>query len=232
MGTALDDNHGNPSSRTGRHEPAHADPTILGSMTWKDAVLLALSRLAKRRSSRIVTRQKILEEELDQIISDTQTDGRTPGQTLNRTLQDLRDEGMLSFLDNKGTYGLLFLGNPDPVDIASDYDPPPRDPATIHRIRRDTRIVAHLKQQYEYRCQICGHRVELKDGYYCEAHHLRPLGQPHNGPDVPENIIIVCPNHHVQLDYGALKLNLNELLHLEHALGQSFIDYHNNEVCS
>ena len=202
-----------------------------GDMTWKDAVLLALNRLAKRYSSRIVTRQKILEEEIDQIILDTQTQGKTPEQTLSRTLQYLRDEGKLSFLDDRGTYELIFLENLNALDIASDYDYPPRAPTTVHRIRRDTKIVAQLKKRYGYRCQICGHRIELKDGYYCEAHHLRPLGQPHNGPDVSENIIIVCPNHHVQLDYGALIINLNEL-HLKHTIKGSFIDYHNNEICS
>jgi putative restriction endonuclease len=37
--------------------------------------------------------------------------------------------------------------------------------------------------------------------------HIRPLGAPHNGPDVKENIIIcLCPNHHVLFDSGAITL--------------------------
>jgi len=36
---------------------------------------------------------------------------------------------------------------------------------------------------------------------------MEPLGTPHNGPDVYENIVCVCPNHHVLLDYGVIPLD-------------------------
>lgn len=29
-----------------------------------------------------------------------------------------------------------------------------------------------------------------------EGYHIQPLGQPHNGPNVPENVIIFGLNHH------------------------------------
>jgi predicted restriction endonuclease len=61
---------------------------------------------------------------------------------------------------------------------------------------------------HEYRCQICGKRIALPDGgFYAEAHHIRPLGSPHNGPDHVGNILCVCPNHHVALDYLCLRLD-------------------------
>jgi predicted restriction endonuclease len=61
---------------------------------------------------------------------------------------------------------------------------------------------------------------------YAEAHHIKPLGAPHNGPDVRANILCVCPNDHVLLDYGAIKLYGNHLKEV----GQEYIDYHNENI--
>ena len=37
-----------------------------------------------------------------------------------------------------------------------------------------------------------------------QAAHIRPLGRPHDGPDIPENILCLCPNDHVRFDYGVI----------------------------
>ena len=193
-------------------------------------MLKALRRLSRKYLTTVIKRQTIIEEELINIINLTESRGKTPEQTLNRILQDLRDEGKVIFLDNKGTYHLVFLEEPAPIDISVDYVVPPRAPTTIRRIKRDTATIARLKSLYEYQCQICGLRIRLHDRYYCEAHHLRPLGEPHNGPDIEENIIIVCPNHHVQLDYGALSININDLLIYRHEINQKYLNYYNNII--
>ena len=112
------------------------------------------------------------------------------------------------------------------VDI---NDLPPRIRLEISRIVRDTSIARELKRAYDGQCQICGKRLELAPGeFYVEAHHLRPLGQPHNGPDVKENIVCACPNCHVLLDYGALPIGLNTLQLKLHKVERVFIDYHND----
>jgi hypothetical protein len=51
---------------------------------------------------------------------------------------------------------------------------------------------------------MCGTRLEGLAGPYAEAAHIRPLGAPHHGPDTPENILCLCPNHHVLLDHGGV----------------------------
>jgi predicted restriction endonuclease len=56
------------------------------------------------------------------------------------------------------------------------------------------------------------------------------LGNPHNGPDHKTNIINVCPNHHVELDYGAIKLELEKLALSKHRLNNEYIDYHNTHI--
>ena len=79
----------------------------------------------------------------------------------------------------------------------------------------------------KHKCQICGMTLTIKDGKpYAEAHHIKPLGNPHNGPDVRGNILCVCPNHHVLLDYGAIKLDIKKL----EGVKKIYIDYHKEDL--
>jgi putative restriction endonuclease len=82
----------------------------------------------------------------------------------------------------------------------------PRVSSTVLRIVRDTAVSRSVKQLYDFRCQICGTRLECEGGPYAEAAHIRPLGSPHHGPDVIGNILCLCPNHHVLFDNGAISV--------------------------
>jgi hypothetical protein len=119
---------------------------------------------------------------------------------------------------------------PQAVDIA---DPETKRVKCVqYRILRDTALSRHVKALHNYKCQICGITLELGDGNcYAEAHHLRPLGAPHDGPDTLENIICVCPNHHALLDYGGIVLRKKDLLGLSlHTIGEEHINYHNTVI--
>ena len=82
----------------------------------------------------------------------------------------------------------------------------PRRHTSVLRIVRDTRQARGIKKLYDYRCQMCGIRLEGFAGPYAEAAHVRPLGSPHNGPDTPDNILCLCPNHHVLFDHGGVSV--------------------------
>ena len=84
---------------------------------------------------------------------------------------------------------------------------PKRSLGTIQRIVRDTALGRHVKEIHNYTCQICGLRLDCVGGPYAEAAHIRPLGEPHNGPDEISNLLCLCPNHHVLLDRGALTID-------------------------
>jgi hypothetical protein len=89
-----------------------------------------------------------------------------------------------------------------------------------------------LKLLHQYQCQICGYYIRLSNGNrYAEAHHIRPLGGTHKGPDVAENILILCPNHHAECDLGAIKLDLGKIrLHPDHPITASYVEYHNRNI--
>jgi hypothetical protein len=134
----------------------------------------------------------------------------------------------------------LKMGHPnndEPVmqtSSAVDLNEPPasRIKTTVSRIVRDTALAVWVKQQHEFCCQICGQSIQLADGSsYAEGHHLRPLGSPHNGPDVVENILCVCPNHHAACDFGAIRLDMAKLRIADgHKVGAKFVTYHNDVV--
>ncbi|KAF0218085.1 MAG: hypothetical protein FD174_3105 [Geobacteraceae bacterium] len=103
---------------------------------------------------------------------------------------------------------------------------------TAYRILRDTELARRVKVMHNFECQICGYAIVLGDGSrYAEAHHIRPLGSPHDGPDIMGNIICLCPNHHAECDLGVSELSLSSLHPADgHDLEPRFIEYHNREI--
>ena len=60
---------------------------------------------------------------------------------------------------------------------------------------RDRRLALELRDLYDGACQLCGWAPRRGYGTdLCEAHHLRWLSR--GGPDVLDNLVLVCPNHH------------------------------------
>jgi predicted restriction endonuclease len=48
---------------------------------------------------------------------------------------------------------------------------------------------------------MCGHSIKKEDGsLYVEAAHI--TSKKDKGPELPNNIIVLCPNHHKEFDLG------------------------------
>lgn len=141
------------------------------------------------------------------------------------------------------------------VMLESDYTPPikpgkeglpligkgserPSRVLTINqRIVRDTNQAKALKALYGHTCQVCGTKLITSGGAYAEAAHIRSLGKPHNGPDTPDNLICLCPNHHVMFDFGAFSIaddfsliGIQGVLqvHKNHNISVNHLAYHRN----
>jgi predicted restriction endonuclease len=100
-----------------------------------------------------------------------------------------------------------------------------------YRVLRDTALARRLKELHQDSCQICGTQLQLSDRAYSEAHHIKPLGKPHNGPDIAENILVLCPNDHALLDYGAMELDLTKLRQEpNHRIAPEYVNYHNTVI--
>ncbi len=77
---------------------------------------------------------------------------------------------------------------------------------TITRLITETEAGRQLKELYHYRCQICGVRLTTPIGPYVEVVHIRPRTTPHDGPDSGENMLCLCPNHHILFALGSIAI--------------------------
>ena len=110
---------------------------------------------------------------------------------------------------------------------------------TTLRIVRDTTLSRQIKELYDYTCQICQTQIAAQGIKYAEGAHIKPLGKPHNGNDTPNNLICLCPNHHVMLDKGVFAIGEDMSLiglegelnvHKEHILDKQNLEYHHEHI--
>ncbi|MBN3382931.1 HNH endonuclease [Clostridium botulinum] len=95
----------------------------------------------------------------------------------------------------------------DDVDIAENESTEELN----RRIKRYQKIVKILKQKYNYKCQLCGYTFPMDNGsYYCEAHHIQMLSR--DGSQHPENVIILCANHHRKFHYAKDNIIIGKLI--------------------
>lgn len=130
------------------------------------------------------------------------------------------------------------------VQIPCGNEDTERREMTVNRIQRNRVLVDRMKDLYDHTCQICGDRRQGRsDEGFSHVHHLMPLGEPHDGPDIPENTVVVCPNHHEDFEHGVLEIEpqTKEIHHSyeeevdgrtvetreDHELGAQYLAYHN-----
>jgi len=92
-----------------------------------------------------------------------------------------------------------------PVDL---NNPPAKIKYTNTRFIRDTNTSQKLKKLYENRCQICNYRLEIEPAtHYSEVHHIWPLHD--GGDDDFSNMVVLCPTHHAEFDYGVICIDIS-----------------------
>lgn len=131
-------------------------------------------------------------------------------------------------VENRDLVSSSRIGDEEENETRDENGHPQRVTSTINRIVRDTKIVKELKEEQRGRCQICGQEITLPSGKkYSEGHHLKKLGGIHQGPDIKSNIIILCPNHHTEFDYGIIGIEpiTKKIVHID-----SSNEYHNREL--
>lgn len=73
------------------------------------------------------------------------------------------------------------------------------------RRKRNSYMTALIKRVRGDRCQICRKSIKKKDcSWYVEAAHIKPKNE--GGGENPDNIMILCPNHHKEFDLGDVKI--------------------------
>lgn len=94
--------------------------------------------------------------------------------------------------------------------LASRSKTPEQIVRMIKTVKRNRKLVADIKAKYKNECQICGFTFQTRTGVlYSEAAHIIPISKRQEGLDSPDNIWVLCANHHKMLDLGALKVVSN-----------------------
>ena len=202
-------------------------------MTWKDIIIEALNNLGG------VATYKQLYDEIERL--DRKELSRNWKASVRAAIEIASsDSTVFSGKEDifysvaglgKGIWGLRDFSNvkkaSEPLDLTVE-----RKSTSINRIIRDTKIIKELKALHNHECQLCGMYLEIKKGVrYSEGHHIKPLGKTHNGPDIKENVLILCPNCHALCDYGAIGLDKGTInnLHLSQ-IDEEYIEYHNTYI--
>ncbi|WP_328758241.1 HNH endonuclease [Streptomyces sp. NBC_00271] len=154
----------------------------------------------------------------------------------------LADVDHHALMDRLGLAGYETAGSiPDDVeDQDTGSGTASRRTATLSRIVRDPELTAEVKRLHGDRCQVCGLQLATRFSTYSEAAHIRGLGRPHHGPDKLSNLLVLCPNHHVQFDTlaiyittdGTVRATADDSLvgelrrHPAHPINEAHLRYH------
>ena len=129
-------------------------------------------------------------------------------------------------------------------NLKTSYERAPRSEVTYEKIKRIRDNTKKIKMMYDYKCQVCETKLDVPSGDPISiGAHIKGVGRPSNGPDVVENMLCLCPNHHAQFDrysfyidpvtYEIRGLNLYEnkklFIHEKHFIDMQFLKYHFEE---
>lgn len=93
------------------------------------------------------------------------------------------------------------------VEFGGEEKFPQSRTVQVQRLIRDTAAARRVRDLYDGQCQTCGMRiVGANSKPHSQGAHLKPLAEPHKGPDVERNILCLCPNCHLRLDIGAISI--------------------------
>lgn len=202
--------------------------------TWKESIVVALRNLGGVAPLRDIYQetQRLRGGEINPVFTASIRKTIEDHSSDSENFRSNRDDLFFSAKGlGAGIWGLREkqILTPHADDI---HNPPDRILTDVYRILRDTALARSLKQLYKDECQICGITIHLPGGTrYSEAHHIKALGAPHNGPDIAENIMVLCPNHHAMLDFHAMSIVYSTLrIHKSHKIDLAFINYHNAQI--
>lgn len=94
-------------------------------------------------------------------------------------------------------------------DLENIQESDPEEIIVNHKTyKRDNKTIAQIKILRDFKCQICSTTIIKKDGSkYVEAAHIK--AKHLNGRETLDNIILLCPNHHKEFDFGQLEIKFH-----------------------
>lgn len=127
-----------------------------------------------------------------------------------KTLVDLSSQQSIdtSNIVEENTEEDLYLALQQLNEKMKNIEPEKRFAEIEQTLRKDKKIVELLKKSANYKCQFpnCESEILTRKGTnYFEVAHIQPIHK--SGKSILGNLIVLCPNHHKEFDYGTLYID-------------------------
>lgn len=169
-------------------------------MTWKDFVYSHAVDLCDQQGKRTFTLQQLWQTYQSEFEKFSSANKNVQAK-VRQQLQFLRDDGLLSFLDQRGSYtlkGVILKGELEDEKVAeiSSAEPGKRE-YLIETYARNRGWVVEAKNRFGVYCMCadCRNTFTKPDGQpYIEVHHIVALSE--GGEDSLWNLAVLCAHHH------------------------------------
>lgn len=181
---------------------------------WKDFTRELVVAYCNERGSRTFTLQEFQSAKEVEIESFSDKNN-FPFDKVRQQLQLLRKEGILTFVDNRGTYTLrepvILAGELSDESVAFVHEKEPNKREYVREtFARDRGWVKLAKEKLGHYClhPSCRNTFTKQDGLpYIEVHHIIPLFE--GGEDAVWNLAVVCAHHHKMAHFADVETQVD-----------------------
>jgi len=188
-------------------------------MTWKEFVYQNIIEYCNEAGSRTFSLQELLNGRIN-VFKRFRPDNKHVEAKIRQQLQFLRNDGMITFLDNSGHYtlrgiDLLKLEAEETKTIDLTKESPEKREYLVELYVRDVFWARRAREVLGDLCIFngCKNTFFREDGTrYIEVHHIIPLCK--GGEEGLWNLSILCAHHHRMAHYSDAKTRIMIEKHL------------------
>lgn len=179
-------------------------------MTWKDIVYQRIIAYCNTMESRTFSLDAFFQAN-EGIFRDAYPNNRFPRQKVCEMLQKLRDDALVTFLNNTGNYtlrgvDLLDVEKEETITIDLSKESPEKREYLVETYVRKAKWARNARKVFgDYcLCDKCKNTFVRNDGTpYIEVHHIVPLCR--NGENSLHNLSVLCAHHHKMAHFADYK---------------------------
>jgi len=183
-------------------------------MTWKDLIYQRIIAFCNEIGSRTFSLDAFFASN-ERILRQIYPSNRFPRQKTCEMLQKLRDDGLLTFLNNTGNYTLrgvdsLDLEKEETKTINLSNEVPERREYLIETYVRNVRWAKLAREEFGDYClfDACKNTFLRNDGTpYIEVHHIVLLCK--GGENSLQNLCVLCAHHHKMAHFADCRIIKN-----------------------